>query len=73
MAEAATDAKGEFTVEAKAGQYVIVIEPLGYDVIEKQINLESALDLGTFTVKTFYSEDPKEMSKHLEEKKKELL
>ena len=28
--------------------------------------------LGTFTVKTFYSEDPKEMSKHLEEKKKEL-
>ncbi|WP_413532458.1 M56 family metallopeptidase [Empedobacter brevis] len=28
--------------------------------------------LGTFTVKTFYSEDPKEMSKYLEEKKKEL-
>ena len=52
VAEAATDAKGEFTVEAKAGQYVIVIEPLGYDVIEKQVNLESALDLGTFTVKT---------------------
>ena len=43
VAEAATDAKGEFTVEAKAGQYVIVIEPLGYDVIEKQVNLESAL------------------------------
>lgn len=52
VAEGATDAKGDFVVEAKAGDYILVIEPMGYDAIEKQLNLTSALDLGTFTVKT---------------------
>ncbi|QES92563.1 TonB-dependent receptor [Empedobacter brevis] len=51
VAEGATDAKGDFVVEAKAGDYILVIEPMGYDVIEKQVNLTTALDLGTFTVK----------------------
>ena len=52
VAEGATDAKGEFTVEAKAGHYIIVIEPMGYDLIQKQIDLTTTTDLGTITVKT---------------------
>ncbi|MDM1522644.1 TonB-dependent receptor [Empedobacter sp. 225-1] len=51
VAEGATDAKGDFVVEAQAGEYILVIEPMGYDVIEKQLSLTSALDLGTFSVK----------------------
>lgn len=52
VAEAATNAKGEFTIEAKAGTYILVVEPLGYDVIEKQVDLKSTTDLGTFIAKT---------------------
>ena len=52
VAEGATDAKGDFVIEAKAGHYILVIEPLGYDLIQKDIDLTSALDLGTFKVKT---------------------
>lgn len=52
VVEGATDAKGDFVIEAKAGHYILVIEPLGYDLIQKDIDLTSAIDLGTFTVKT---------------------
>jgi len=52
VVEAATDAKGEFNIEAKAGTYILVVEPLGYDIIEKQIDLKSTTDLGTFIAKT---------------------
>ncbi|WP_413532331.1 TonB-dependent receptor domain-containing protein [Empedobacter brevis] len=51
VAEGATDAKGNFVIEAKAGNYILVIEPMGYDAIEKNIELNEALDLGTFVVK----------------------
>lgn len=46
----------------------------GYDItaIKTDTKNPEIQKLGSFTVKTFYSEDPKEMSKHLEEKKKEL-
>ncbi|WP_333662707.1 TonB-dependent receptor domain-containing protein [Chishuiella changwenlii] len=52
VVEAATDAKGEFNIEAKAGTYILVVEPLGYDIIEKQIDLKTTTDLGVFTAKT---------------------
>lgn len=52
VAEAATDAKGEFVVEAKEGRYILVIEPMGYDLIQKDIELSNSIDLGTFTVKS---------------------
>ncbi|MBY0065801.1 M56 family metallopeptidase [Empedobacter falsenii] len=46
----------------------------GYDItaIKTDTKNPEIQKLGSFTVKIFYSEDPKEMSKHLEEKKKEL-
>ena len=49
--EGMADANGLFVIEAPAGKYVIIIEPLGYDIIQKEINLTSNLDLGTFSVK----------------------
>ncbi|WP_314241311.1 TonB-dependent receptor domain-containing protein [Empedobacter tilapiae] len=51
VAEGATDAKGNFVIEAKEGRYILVIEPMGYDAIEKEIELNGTLDLGTFIVK----------------------
>ncbi len=51
VAEGATDAKGDFVIEAKEGRYILVIEPMGYDAIEKEIELNGTLDLGTFIVK----------------------
>lgn len=46
----------------------------GYDItaIKTDTKNPEIQKLGSFTVKTFYSEDPKEMSKHLEEKRKNL-
>ncbi len=53
VAEESTDANGVFNIQAKAGSYILVIEPLGYDIIEKQINITSSTtDLGIFTAKT---------------------
>ncbi|WP_313579621.1 TonB-dependent receptor domain-containing protein [Chishuiella sp.] len=53
VAEESTDANGVFNIQAKAGSYILVIEPLGYDIIEKQINITSTTtDLGIFTAKT---------------------
>ena len=49
--EGMADAKGEFVIEAPAGEYILIIEPLGYDIIQRDINLTSNLDLGTFSVK----------------------
>ncbi|MCA4775800.1 M56 family metallopeptidase [Empedobacter stercoris] len=47
----------------------------GYDITALKTDPKNPeiQKLGSFTVKTFYSEDPKEMSKYLEEKKKELV
>lgn len=47
----------------------------GYDITALKTDPKNPeiQKLGSFTVKTFYSEDPKEMSKYLEEKKKELI
>ena len=52
VAESAINEKGEFVIEAKSGHYLVVIEPLGYDLIQKEINLTENTDLGTFVVKT---------------------
>ncbi|WP_313376295.1 TonB-dependent receptor domain-containing protein [Chishuiella sp.] len=53
VAEESTDSNGVFNIQAKAGSYILVIEPLGYDIIEKQINITSSTnDLGIFTAKT---------------------
>ena len=49
--EGMADAKGEFVIEAPMGDYVIIIEPLGYDLIQKEVKLTSNVDLGTFSVK----------------------
>lgn len=46
VAETVTDAKGEFKLEAVIGKYVLVIEPLGYETSEKNIDLQANLDLG---------------------------
>ena len=50
--EGIADAKGEFILEVPAGDYVLIIEPLGYDLIQKDINLTDNVDLGLFTVKS---------------------
>ncbi|MBS7333645.1 MAG: TonB-dependent receptor [Weeksellaceae bacterium] len=52
VAEAMADEKGDFNIEAPAGNYILLIEPLGYDVIQKDINLSSNINLGLMTVKT---------------------
>lgn len=52
VAEGMADEKGNFNIEAPAGTYILLIEPLGYDVIQKDINLSSNIDLGLMTVKT---------------------
>ena len=49
--EGMADAKGEFVIEAPAGEYILIIEPLGYDIIQRDLNLTSNVDLGTFSVK----------------------
>lgn len=51
VAEAVTDGKGDFVLDAPEGDYVIVIEPLGYDLIQQEITLKANLDLGTYTAK----------------------
>ena len=52
VAEGIADEKGDFSIEAPEGTYILLIEPLGYDVIQKDINLSSNIDLGLMTVKT---------------------
>lgn len=49
--EGMADARGEFVIEAPIGDYVIIIEPLGYDLIQKEVKLTSNIDLGVITVK----------------------
>ena len=51
VVEGVADAKGNFVLEAPAGVYVLIIEPLGYDLIQKDLNLTSNVDLGTITAK----------------------
>ena len=50
VAEGMADEKGDFNIEAPAGAYILLIEPLGYDIIQKDINLSSDVDLGLLTV-----------------------
>lgn len=52
VAEGMADDKGDFNIEAPAGTYILLIEPLGYDIIQKDINLSTDIDLGLMTVKT---------------------
>ena len=49
--ESMADAKGDFIIEAPIGNYVLIIEPLGFDLIQKQINLSSNIDLGVIKTK----------------------
>jgi len=51
VAEGMADEKGNFNIEAPAGTYILLIEPLGYDIIQRDINLSSDVDLGLLTVK----------------------
>lgn len=50
VAEAVTDAKGEFLLEAEEGIYLLIIEPLGFNIQEKNIDLKTNLDLGAITL-----------------------
>lgn len=50
--EVIADEKGDFILEAPEGKYILIIEPLGYGPVEKEIEILSDLDLGTFAIKS---------------------